>query len=134
MKKYNVRLTDEEREELQCLCSKGKHSARKIRKANILLEADRGLTDEQIVQNLNVGQATVERTRRRFVEGNVKYALSDVPRKGRPRKFDGIQRTALVALACTTPPEGCAIWTAERLAERMVSLGLLKLFLQGVSG
>lgn len=121
-----MRLTDNEREELQHLCRKGKHLSRKIRKANILLEADKGQMDEQIVRNLGVGQATVERTRRRFVEGNLRYALSDSPRNGRPRKFDGIQKTALIALACTTPPEGCAIWTAERLAERMVSLGVVE--------
>lgn len=126
MKKYKVQLTDEERSELQNLCSKGRHSSRKIRKANILLESDSGQTDEQIAQNLGVGQATVERTRRRFVEGNLKYALSDGLRIGRPKKFDGIQRTALIALACTTPPEGRAIWTAELLAEQMVNLGVVE--------
>ncbi len=126
MKKYKVQLTDEERNELQNLCSRGKQSSRKIRKANILLESDRGQTDEQIVQNLYVGQATVERTRRRFVEGNLKYALSDVQRNGRPKKFDGVQRTALIALACTTPPQGRAIWTAELLAEQMVGLGVVE--------
>lgn len=125
MKKYIVRLTDEEREKLHSICSKGHHSARKIRKANILLESDKGQIDEEISKNLNVGPATIERTRRRFVEGNVEYALSEVPRKGRPRKFDGIQRTALIALACTTPPKGRVVWTAELLAERMISLGVV---------
>lgn len=125
MKKYIVELTDEERDDLHDICSKGKHSARKIRKANILLESDKGRTDEEISINLCVGQATVERTRRRFVEGNLKHALIDISRTGRPRKFDGIQRTALVALACTTPPEGRAVWTAELLAQRMVNLGVV---------
>lgn len=126
MKKYLVDLTDEERIELQNLCSKGNHSARKIRKANILLEAAAGLTDEEIARNLNLGYATVKRTRKRFTEGNLKYALNDSPRNGRPRIFDGIQEAALVALACTTPPQGRCTWTAELLAEQLVFLGVVE--------
>lgn len=125
MKKYQVLLTDEERFELQNLCNKGQTSARKIRKANILLEADSGQMDEEIANNLNVGQATVQRTRQRFVEGNLKHALNDCYRNGRPKIFDGIQEAALVALACTTPPEGRSTWTAELLAEQMVFLGVV---------
>jgi transposase len=125
VKKYIVRLTDQERQELRDICSKGRHSARKLRKANILLESDKGQIDEEISKNLCVGQATVERTRKRFVEGNLKYALSEVSRVGRPRKFDGIQRTALIALACTNPPQGRAVWTAELLAQQMVLLGVV---------
>lgn len=84
-------MTDEERAELQNLCSKGNQASRKIRKANILLESDRCLTDDEISKNLCVGHATIERTRQRFVEGNLRYALDDYPRGGRPKKFDGIQ-------------------------------------------
>ncbi len=126
VEKYHVRLLDEERIELQNLCSKGKSSARKIRKAHILLEAEAGQTDEEIARNLNVGVSTVKRTRRRFVEGNLKYALHDCFRSGRPREFDGIQEAALVALACTTPPEGRCIWTAELLAKQMILLGVVE--------
>ncbi len=52
--------------------------------------------DEEIAQNLNVGSATIKRTRRRFIEGNLEYALNDCSRNGRPRIFDGIQEAALV--------------------------------------
>lgn len=126
MKKYIVRLTIEERTELQNLCSKGTGSSRKIRKANILLEADKGLTDEEISNNLYVGHATIERTRQRFVEGNLRYALDDFPRAGRPKTFDGIQEASLIALACTTPPKGRCTWTAELLAEHMIYLGVVE--------
>lgn len=120
-----MELTSEELTELCNLCSKGQNSARKIRKVNILIEAAAGRTDDEIAQNLKVGYATIQRTRRRFVEGNLQHALTDCPRDGRPKKFDGIQEAALIALACTTPPEGCCIWTTELLAEQMVFLGVV---------
>jgi len=126
VQKYDVQLTDEEGNELRNLCSKGQQSARRVRKANILIEAALGRTDEEISQNLNVSCATVQRTRRRFVEGNLKYALNDCFRDGRPKIFNGIQEAALVALACTTPPEGRCTWTTELLAEQMALLGVVE--------
>lgn len=119
-------MTNEERTELQNICSKGKQASRRIRKANILLEADKGLTDDEISDNLYAGHATIERTRQRFVEGNLRYALDDYPRGGRPKKFDGIQEASLIALACTTPPRGRRTWTAQLLAEQMVHLGVVE--------
>lgn len=126
MKKYVVQLTEAERIELQNLCKKGKQLSRKIRKANILLEADKNQSDEAIAENLCISVDTVERTRRRFVEGNLEYALNDYPRGGRPKMFDGIQEAALVALACTKPPNGRCVWTAAMLANQMVQLGVIE--------
>jgi transposase len=126
VKKFLVRLTEAERDELLKICSKGKQSARKIRKANILLAADKNQLDEEIAQSLNVSFDTIERTRRRFVEGNLAFALNDCHRSGRPKLFDGIQEAALVALACTTPPNGRRVWTAELLAEHMIHLGVIE--------
>src|ERR1700722_1437696 len=126
VQKYDVQLTDEEGNELRNLCSKGQQSARRVRKANILIEAALGRTDEEISQNLNVSCATVQRTRRRFVALNLKYALNDCFRDGRPKIFNGIQEAALVALACTTPPEGRCTWTTELLAEQMALLGVVE--------
>lgn len=88
MKKYIVKLTNEERLELYNLCSSGKRASRKIRKANILLQADKCFSDDKISNGLCVGHATIERTRRRFVEGNLGYALDDFSRAGRPKKFE----------------------------------------------
>ena len=84
MKKFVVQLTEAERDGLHNLCRKGKQFSRKIRKANILLEADKNQSDEMISENLCVSVDTVERTRRRFVEGNLEYAFYDYPRGGRP--------------------------------------------------
>jgi len=78
-KRYIVRLTDDERTELLGLTTKGKASARVLTRARILLKADEGWKDKDIVAALNTSVATVERIRRRLVEGNLEKALHDGP-------------------------------------------------------
>jgi DNA-directed RNA polymerase specialized sigma24 family protein len=80
-KKYVVDLTAEERTTLEQLVQRGKSSARKLTRARILLQADEGLTDEEIASALTVSVATIERTRQRFVEANLE-ALNELPRLG----------------------------------------------------
>ena len=128
-KRYRVTLTAEEREELERLLARGKADVRKLKHAQILLRADEAeggpaWPDTQIAEALNAGTATVERIRRRFVEEGLAAALSPY-RGGRrvyTRKLDGAQEAHLVALACSTPPEGQARWTLRLLARRMVEL------------
>jgi transposase len=124
MKKlYIVDLTEAERSGLLALTRKGTLGARKLRRAQILLAADDGLTDAAIAAALHVGVSTVERTRRRFVEGGVDWALSERPRPGAAPKLDGKAEAYLVALACSAPPEGRERWTMHLLADRLVALG-----------
>lgn len=120
--RYRVELSHAEREELTALLGGGKHPARKLKRAQILLAADAGIGDETIATAVAVSGSTVYRTKRRFVEGNLEAALSDEPRPGAGRKLSGNEEALLVATACSTPPEGCARWTLELLAERMVKL------------
>jgi len=122
-KKYIVELTDQERTQLLELTRKGKNSARKVRRAHALLLADRGKTDKEIGETLNMGQSTVERTRKKFVDGGVEYALSERPRPGAQPKLDGRQVALLTALACSDPPEGNTVWTMQLLADRLVEMG-----------
>ena len=129
MKKYRVTLTGEEREELGRLLARGKADVRKLRHAQILLEADEaadgpGWPDERIVEALDVGLATVQRLRRRFVEEGLAAALSPYRGGGRlyGTKLDGEREAHLIALACSTPPDGHGRWTLRLLAERMVEL------------
>jgi transposase len=117
-----VDLTEEERASLQQLLQAGSNRARRLTRARILLLADDDATDEEIVSALKVGRSTVERTRRRFVEGGVERALHDRPRPGKPRKLNGKQEAMLVALACSDPPEGRQRWTMQLLAGRLVEL------------
>ena len=121
-KKYLVDLSADERETLQKLVRRGKHSARKVTRARILLLASDGSTDEQIVAALSCGINTVERTRCRFVEESL-GCLNERPRRGQARKLTGKQEAHLVAIACSTPPAGRAHWTLRLLADRVVKLG-----------
>jgi transposase len=121
-KKYVVDLTAEERSTLEQLLQKGKSNARKLTRARILLQADEGLTDEEIATALAVGVATVERTRQRFVEANLE-ALNELPRPGGQCKLNGKQEAHLLAVACTPAPSGHTRWTLQLLAEQVVELG-----------
>jgi transposase len=121
-KKYVVDLTAEERTTLEQLLQKGKSNARKLTRARILLQADEGLTDEEIATALAVGVATVERTRQRFVEANLE-ALNELPRPGGQCKLNGKQEAHLIAVACTPAPNGHTRWTLQLLAEQVVELG-----------
>jgi transposase len=120
--RYRVELSQAERGELTTLLSGGKHAARKLKRAQILLAADAGASDEDIATSVGAGGSTVYRTKRRFVEGNLAGALSEEPRPGAGRKLSGKEEALLVATACSSPPEGRARWTLELLAGAMVKL------------
>jgi len=123
-KVYIVDLADEERAELRELVRKGKLSARKLTRAHILLRADEGATDKSIAESFHVHVATVERTRRRFVEGGLDRALTDRPRPGMPRRLGVKQEAYLIALACSQPPDGRQRWTLRLLSDRLVKLSI----------
>ncbi len=120
--RYRVDLSEAERSELQAMLSGGKHAARKLKRAQILLAAHAGVPDEAIAASVAVGGSTVYRTERRFVEGNLERALTEEPRPGAERKLSGKEEALLVATACSRPPEGRARWTVELLAGEMVRL------------
>ena len=123
---YHVNLTEEERESLLKLIRTGKPSARKVNRARILLLTDEGKPDGEIQEALHTSLSTIERTRKRFVEGNLEGALNEKPRGGAPRKLDGKQEASLVALACSPPPSGRIRWTLHLLADRLVQLGVVE--------
>ena len=124
-KRYRVTLTDEERERLRSLTRKGKPAARTVRRAQTLLLADEGQTDEAIGAALHSGLSTVARTRQRFVEGGLEAALVERPRPGPAPKLTPKQQAFVVALACTRPPEGRLRWTMQLLADRLVELEVI---------
>jgi transposase len=120
--RYRVELSQDERDELAALLSGGKHSVRKLKRAQILLAADAGESDAAVAASLRVGGSTVYRTKRRFVLGNLAAALSEEPRPGAARKLSGKEEALLVATACSSPPAGRARWTLELLAGELVKL------------
>ena len=128
--KYPVRLTAEERADLNRLTVQGKIQVRKLNRAKILLLADENhsegkKTDKEIAEKLDVGTATIERIRRSYVEGGVAGALTEKPRSGRPPTISGKERASITALACSTAPEGYTRWTLRLLAEKVVEMEIL---------
>ena len=122
-KRYLVTLTDDERTQLQQLLRGGKVATRKATRARILLKAAEGWADQQSAEALTVGRATVERTRRRFVEENL-AALDERPRPGNRPKLDAKAEARLIAEACSTAPDGQKRWRLHLLADRVVQLQL----------
>jgi transposase len=120
--RYRVTLTADEREQLQRLVSGGKGAVRKLKRAQILLAADAGSPDEMIAGNVGVGTSTVYRTKQHFVEDGVERALNEAPRPGQPRKLSASDESLLIALACSSPPEGRARWSLDLLAGELVRL------------
>ena len=110
--KYGVRLTPEQRNQLQHLVRGGKGSARVIIRARILLKTDEGWSAPQVAQALDVAEGTVFRIKRRFAEAGLEGVLQDRP------------QAHLIALACSEPPEGHEHWTLRLLAGKVVELGL----------
>jgi len=124
-KRYRVTLTEQEREQLDRLPRKGTASVRMVRRAQTLLLAAEERTDEGIAAALHIGVATVERTRRRFVEEGLEASLRERPRPGARPKLGPKQQAFVVALACTRPPEGRERWTMQLLADRVVELQIV---------
>ncbi len=120
--RYVVELSESERAELKSLIAGGKAAVRRVKRAQILLAADAEQNDESIATSVGVGTSTVYRTKRRLVEGNLEYALSEAIRPGAERKLSGKEEALLVATACSAPPKGRARWTLELLAGEMVRL------------
>ena len=122
--KYGVRLTAEQRNQLQHLVRAGKGTARVTVRARILLKTDEGWSAPQMAQALDVAEGTVFRIKRRFAEEGLEGVLQDRPQAHRYRKLDDRGEAHLIALACSEPPEGHEHWTLRLLAGQVVELGL----------
>ena len=120
--RYRVDLSQSERDELSALVSGGKLPVRRLKRMQILLAADAGVSDEAIAASVRTSGSTIYRTKKRFVEISLEAALSEEPRPGAARKLSGKEEVQLVALACSDAPEGCARWTLKLLADALVEL------------
>lgn len=132
MVKYKVTLTQEERDYLKEITRKGKHSAKKVLHALILLNVDKGEyaeskhTNEEICSILKVGMRTIDRVKQRFVLESMEAALGVAPTSREyQRKIDGETEAHLISIACSEPPKGYAKWSLRMLADRMVELGYI---------
>ena len=122
MKLYHINLTEEEREELVRLTTTGRHAARKVMRARILLKADEGLKDEQIAEHLNVTVRTIETVRKQCALEGIDATLTPQKRPPGTTKLDGEGEARLVQIACSEPPNGRQRWTLRLLADKLVEL------------
>src|SRR5262245_6324641 len=132
VKKYVVRLSADEREQLQVLIRKGKSPARRLLKARILLKADvseagEGWSDRTIMRAFDTSASMLYRVRKQLVEEGFEAVLRRKPRitPPVPAIFDGEKEAKLIALACSKPPKGRARWTLRLLERRVVELGIV---------
>lgn len=133
VKRYIVRLSTEERDQLNALIRKGKGSARRLSKARILLKADaaeagEGWNDSRIAAALDTSSDTVYRTRQQLMEGGVAAALNHrySPNPAHKRIFDGAAEAKLIALAYSPPPAGRKRWTLTLLESPVVELNIVE--------
>jgi hypothetical protein len=133
MNRYTVTLTEDEREALCELASKGKHNSQQILNALILLNCDKSewnishSTNEEISRVLNISMRKIDRVKRRFVEEGLEVALNgEQSDRIYAKKVDGNVEAHLVALSCSEPPEGFARWSLRLLADKAVELGYVE--------
>ncbi|MCY4543410.1 MAG: helix-turn-helix domain-containing protein [Rhodobacteraceae bacterium] len=120
--RWRVKLSASERDELKAMLAGGRERVRRIKRAQILLAADRGTPDAKIARSAVCALSTVTRIKRRYVEGSLEWALSEAPRPGAARKLTGNEEALLVAIASSKPPAGHDRWTLELLCDEMVRL------------
>lgn len=125
-KLHHVKLTPEERSELEALTRKGEIQVRVYQRARILLLADAGFKDAEIITRTGSSRATVARIRERYSHEGGGGAIAEKPRAGRPSIFSSETRAKLTALACSSPPEGRARWDLRLLADKAVELSYVQ--------
>ena len=129
-KMYIVRLTDQERVELQSVIKKLKGTGQKVRRAQILLKADAdgpNWTDERIAEAFSCRTRTVERLRQRLVERGFEETLHRVERAQPPvaKLLNGAQEARVIATRLGSPPKGYANWSLRLLARKIVELKIV---------
>jgi hypothetical protein len=132
MAKYKVKLTKEEVSDLQKIVNKGSHSTQTYRAAYILLNVDKGEfslgknTNERICEVLKIGMRTIDRVKRKMIEGGLDAALErDKGSRVYEKKIDGDVEAKLISLCCSEPPKGFAKWSLRMLADKMVELNYI---------
>jgi transposase len=130
MIKYTIKLTQEEVSELSSIIKKGSHSTQSYKAAYVLLNCDEGdytlgkSTNEQIATVLKIGMRTIDRIKRKCIEGGIERALERAESsRVYEKKVDGDLEAKIVQLCCSEPPKGFAKWTLRMLADKVVELG-----------
>lgn len=124
-KKNLIKLKLKDQELLKQLIAKGSQKARTITRSRILLMANDGKTDTQIIETLGTARNTIRTVRYRYVHQGLESAINEQPRPGAPSKFTGRDKAKITAIACSKPPEGRNRWTLRLIADSMVELDIV---------
>lgn len=117
MRQTELKLSPKDRRMLKEFRSRGSHMARELNRAHILAALDRKISESQIIEVLGVGRTAIWRTRAAYLEGGLKFALEDIARPGKPKRYRTDEEARVAALACSQPPPGAARWTVALLTE-----------------
>lgn len=129
LKRYQIHLPDDEHQRLKQMVRAGKHTARILVRARILLKAHEGWSDARIVDAVGTSPATVERVRKCYSTEGFDAVLRDKPQPGRPRRLSAPQAAHLIAIACSDAPDGHDHWPLRLLGQKLVELG----YVEGIS-
>jgi transposase len=110
-----IKLGDKEVEYLEAFVRRGRKSARELTRARILLLVNEGRTENEIKDILGICRATVSNIKKRYREEGLQIALTEKPRPGQPKKYTEEHEAEIIALACTSPPEGRKRWSVRLL-------------------
>jgi transposase len=117
MRQTELKLSVKDRRTLKEFRSKGSHMARELNRAHILAALDRKIPENLIIEVLGVGRTAIWRTRAAYLEGGLEFALEDIARPGKPKRYRTDEEAQVAALACSQPPPGAARWTVALLTE-----------------
>lgn len=117
MRQTELRLSKQDRRKVDAFRAKGSHMAREVNRAHILAALDAGIAEAQIMAVLGVGRTAIWRTRAAYLEAGLEFALHDVARPGKPKRYAGDEEAQVAALACSEPPPGAKRWTVRLLTE-----------------
>lgn len=117
MRQTELRLSKQDRRKVDAFRASGSHMAREVNRAHILAALDDGIAEAQIMAVLGVGRTVIWRTRAAYLEAGLEFALHDVARPGKPKRYAGGEEAQVAALACSEPPPGTKRWTVRLLTE-----------------
>jgi len=121
-----IKLTDEERAEVEGFIRRGKANARNVTRAHILLKDSEGWNIERLAETFGVSPATVSNVRKRYREGGVEGVLKDQVQQKRRRALSGAEEALVVALTCSPVPDGHDHWTLRMLRDKLVELEVVE--------
>lgn len=124
-KKNLIKLKPKDQRLLKQLIAKGNQKARTITRSRILLMANDGKADTQIIEALGIARNTIRTVRYRYAHQGLESAITEQPRPGAPHKFTGRDKAKITAIACSKPPEGRSRWTLRLIADSMVELDIV---------